>query len=127
MKLSIDIGAIKLVLSHVVVVHGLSVSGFDAVALIDARRPSRTNAGQRVFPFNHRSAGAAFTRVCKNLGIVDLHFHDPRHEGTSRLFEAGFQIQQVALVTGHKDWKTLRRYTHFRPESLHVIAAGIAT
>nr|WP_263483881.1 hypothetical protein [Mesorhizobium sp. CA8] len=44
-----------------------------------------------------------------------------RHEGTSRLFEADFTIEQVALVTGHKDWKMLRRYTHLRPEMLHTI------
>lgn len=104
----------------------LSVSGYDPVALIEARRGSRNNAEARIFPFNHRSAGTAFTRACKDLGIVDLHFHDLRHEGTSRLFEAGFQIPQVALVTGHKDWKMLRRYTHLRPESLHRIAASIA-
>ncbi|MER9402208.1 hypothetical protein NKI46_29395 [Mesorhizobium sp. M0615] len=48
-----------------------------------------------------------------------------RHEGTSRLFEAGFSIEQVAMVTGHKDWKMLRRYTHLRPEQLHVIAARL--
>lgn len=51
---------------------------------------------------------------------------DLRHEGTSRLFEAGFAIEQVALVTGHKDWKMLRRYTHLKPESLHAIAASRA-
>jgi site-specific recombinase XerD len=55
------------------------------------------------------------------LKIIDLHFHDLRHEGTSRLFEAGFSIEQVALVTGHKDWKMLRRYTHLKPEGLHSV------
>jgi hypothetical protein len=25
-------------------------------------------------------------------------------------------------VTGHKDWKMLRRYTHLKPEALHEIA-----
>jgi site-specific recombinase XerD len=38
------------------------------------------------------------------------------------LFEAGFTIEQVALVTGHKDWKMLRRYTHLKPEALHALA-----
>ncbi|WP_303718905.1 site-specific integrase [Brevundimonas naejangsanensis] len=104
----------------------LSVSGFDPVALIEGQRSSRSNGDLRIFPFNHRSAGTAFARACKSLGILDLHFHDLRHEGTSRLFEAGFQIQQVAIVTGHKDWKMLRRYTHLRPESLHLIASGLA-
>ena len=36
----------------------------------------------------------------------------------SRLFELGFAIQEVALISGHKDWKMLRRYTHLRPQSL---------
>lgn len=31
-------------------------------------------------------------------------------------------MEQVALVTGHKDWKMLRRYTHLRPEALHEIS-----
>jgi integrase len=75
----------------------------------------------RIFPYNGKSIGTAFRRQCKDLKIEDLHFHDLRHEGTSRLFEAGFSIEQVALVTGHKDWKMLRRYTHIKPETLHSI------
>jgi len=101
----------------------LTVSGYDPMALIREQRSFRSNADDRIFPVNHKSVGTAFTRACHALKIVDLHFHDLRHEGTSRLFEAGFQIHQVALVTGHKDWKMLRRYTHLRPESLHSVAA----
>lgn len=101
----------------------LSVSGYDALALIEEQRELRTNTEDRIFPFNHRSAGTAFRRACQDLKIEDLHFHDLRHEGTSRLFEAGFAIEQVSLVTGHKDWKMLRRYTHLKPEALHAIAA----
>ncbi len=100
----------------------LAVSGFDALALIEEQRAIRGNEDDRIFPYNHKSTSTVFTRAVKDLGIEDLHFHDLRHEGTSRLFEAGFEIQQVALVTGHKDWKMLRRYTHIRPEALHAIA-----
>ncbi|MGB8364214.1 MAG: tyrosine-type recombinase/integrase [Rhizomicrobium sp.] len=99
----------------------LAISGYDALGLIEEQRSSRSNEDDRIFPYMHKSAGTAFTRACRELNIVDLHFHDLRHEGTSRLFEAGFSIQQVALVTGHKDWKMLRRYTHLRPESLHQV------
>jgi integrase len=35
-----------------------------------------------------------------------LHFDDLRHEGASLLFEAGFSIDQVTLVTGHKDGRS---------------------
>jgi integrase len=100
----------------------LNVSGFDALALIEEQRAIRSNKSDRIFPYAHKSAGTAFTRSVRELKIEDLHFHDLRHEGTSRLFEAGFSIQQVALVTGHKDWKMLRRYTHLKPEALHAIA-----
>lgn len=100
----------------------LAVSGFNALALIEEQRAIRSNQDERIFPYHHKSAGTAFTRACKALRIEDLHFHDLRHEGTSRLFEAGFSIEQVALVTGHRDWKMLKRYTHIKPESLHAIA-----
>jgi integrase len=96
----------------------LSLSGYDALAVIDSDGV-KGEGGDRIFPFNHRSAGTAFTRACKELNIADLHFHDLRHEATSRLFEAGLSIEQVALVTGHRDWKMLRRYTHLKPEGLH--------
>jgi len=96
----------------------LDVSGYDPCALIEEQRKILKRS-ERIFPYNGRSVGTAFRRVCCDLEIADLHFHDLRHEATSRLFEAGFTIEQVALVTGHKDWKMLRRYTHLRPESLH--------
>ncbi|MES2034715.1 MAG: site-specific integrase [Pseudomonadota bacterium] len=101
----------------------LDVSGFDALALIEEQRAIRTNDGDRIFAYQHKSVSTAFTRAVTALEIDDLHFHDLRHEGTSRLFEAEFTIEQVALVTGHKDWKMLRRYTHLRPERLHEIVA----
>lgn len=72
-----------------------------------------------IFPYDARSISARFTRVCTKLDIKDLHFHDLRHEGTSRLFEQGYQIQEVALITGHRDWASLRRYTQLKAEDLH--------
>lgn len=98
----------------------LDVSGYDAYRIIEEQGRYFNIREGRIFPYNGRSVGTAFRRQCKSLMIEDLHFHDLRHEGTSRLFEAGFSIEQVALVTGHKDWKMLRRYTHLKPESLHL-------
>lgn len=50
--------------------------------------------------------------------MSDIVLHDLRHEGISRLFELGFQIHEVALVSGHTNWRTLMRYTHLQPASL---------
>lgn len=74
----------------------------------------------RLFPFEPKTIGAAFTRACRVLEIEDLHFHDLRHEATSRLFEAGYSIVEVQQFTLHDSWGTLSRYTHLRPESVAI-------
>lgn len=66
----------------------------------------------RLFPYSAKSIGSRFTRTCQVLGIKDLHFHDLRHEGTTRLFEQGLQIPEVASHTLHESWAVLKRYTH---------------
>lgn len=70
----------------------------------------------RIFPYNEDAIGTAFTRACKLLEIEDLHFHDLRHEGVSRLFEMGWTIPKVAAVSGHRSWQSLQRYTHLRAQ-----------
>lgn len=95
----------------------LALTGYDAWQVILEQRLLTGGKG-RVFPHHHKSAETSFHRACNELEIKDLHFHDLRHEATSRLFEAGLTIEKVALVTGHRDWKMLRRYTNLRPESL---------
>ena len=68
----------------------------------------------RIFPYNSDTICRRFTEACKFLQIVDLRFHDLRHEGVSRLFEMGDSIPQVAAVSGHRSWSSLQRYTHIR-------------
>lgn len=72
----------------------------------------------RIFPIHPQTLSKYFKEAREAQGIGDLRLHDMRHEGTSRLFEQGYAIQQVALVTGHKKWETLKRYTNLKPESL---------
>jgi len=64
---------------------------------------------------NPKTVSDKFADVCRAAGIDDLHFHDLRHEAISRLFEQGLQIQEVALVSGHKTWDSLKRYTQLKP------------
>lgn len=67
-----------------------------------------------IFPYNSDSIGKAWSQACKMVGVADLHFHDLRHEGVSRLFEMDWDIPRVSSVSGHRDWNSLRRYTHLR-------------
>lgn len=88
----------------------------DAAAAIIKAQPRTEDP--RVFPFKAKSVGASFIRTCRLLDIKDLHFHDLRHEATSRLFEKGYSIQEVAQFTLHDSWATLKRYTHLKPENV---------
>lgn len=74
----------------------------------------------RVFPFEARSISAAFTRTRQQLEITDLHLHDLRRHGISRLLERGFSPSEVAAVSGHRDISILHKiYTKIMPEHLH--------
>ncbi len=72
-----------------------------------------------IFPYNSSSIATAWAKACKFLMIEDLHFHDLRHEGVSRLFEMDWDIPRVSSVSGHRDWNSLRRYTHLRGRGDH--------
>lgn len=73
----------------------------------------------RIFPYRGASLSATFQRGVKFLGLEDITLHDLRHEGISRLFEAGLSIPEVSLISGHASWESLKRYTRIQPK--HVL------
>jgi integrase len=93
----------------------LNATGFDAFE-IATRQP---HTSDRIFPYNHKTVVTYFPRAVQALKFKDLHLHDLRHEAISRLFAAGYRIEQVALMSGHRDWAMLRRHTHVRATDLH--------
>ncbi|MCE0845990.1 site-specific integrase [Buttiauxella sp. A2-C1_F] len=75
---------------------------------------------ERIFPFRERSITQTYRQVRDDLSIRDLRYHDLRREGASRLFEAGFSIEDVAQVTGHRSLNTLWKvYREMFPNTLH--------
>ena len=76
--------------------------------------PGRDNI-RRPYTFNK-----IFGTIKKEIGIIDFHFHDLRHEAISRLVEAGLSDQKVAAISGHKTMQMLRSYSHLRSENLVV-------
>lgn len=83
----------------------------------------RARSAGQVFPYRAASVSAAFTRACKALGIKGLDFHDIRHRATADLFRQGLDIPRVALMTGHKTWAQLKRYTNITPGDVHATLA----
>ncbi len=57
-------------------------------------------------------------RAVKRAGLGDLHFHDLRHEGTSRLAEKLDNVLELSAVTGNKTLSMLKRYYHPRAKDL---------
>ena len=87
----------------------------EARVIIDGLPRSKTGY---IMPYKPNSITSAVGKACQMLGIEDLHLHDLRHEGVSRLFEKGLDIPRVALISGHKSWATLKRYTHLKPKDV---------
>ncbi len=71
-----------------------------------------------MFPMTANAVRLAWERLRRRAGITDLHFHDLRHEAISRFFEKGLSVPEVALISGHRDYRMLFRYTHLRAEDI---------
>jgi integrase len=77
------------------------------------------NLNGRVFDLTQHWVSSSFAKAARDAKLENFRFHDLRHEGTSRLFESGkFDFMAVASITGHKEPRMLRRYTHLRAEDL---------
>lgn len=88
-------------------------------ALEVLRSMPRPIHGGRVFQLSKDGFTQAFTRLCRRQGIQNLHLHDLRHEGTTRLSEKlNGDLMALSAITGHKTLQMLKRYTHLRAEDL---------
>lgn len=70
------------------------------------------DASGKVFPISDNAVKLAFTRAVQRAGLRDLHFHDLRHEATTRLSEKLGNVLELSAVTGHKTLSMLKRYYH---------------
>lgn len=71
------------------------------------------------FEMNPGTFQTRWKRLRADAGIADLHFHDLRHEATSRLFERGLDAREVATITGHSTNDMLDRYSHYSVDIIH--------
>ncbi|MBT4934311.1 MAG: site-specific integrase [Rhodospirillaceae bacterium] len=71
-----------------------------------------------VFPTSAEGIKSAYERARKRADMEHFNFHDLRHEAISRLFERGWNVMEVAAVSGHKDLQSLKRYTNLKARDL---------
>jgi integrase len=87
-----------------------------ALALLRELRDQGGPQGDRVLPITENTAKMAWKRLAKRARLVNLRFHDLRHEAISVFFEKGLSVPEVALISGHRDPRMLFRYTHPKAE-----------
>ena len=74
--------------------------------------------GSRFFQITYDSFRAHFERVRDAAELGDFRFHDLRACAAPRLLLSGLSIAEVASITGHKDWSSLKRYARIKPTDL---------
>ena len=67
----------------------------------------------------------AFRAACKRARIVDLHWHDLRHEYASRLADKGIRLDVIQKLLGHASIETTMRYLNHHDDQLDDAARAL--
>lgn len=92
-----------------------------AIEILKAHRDTKKIDEPRVFWQwkNSDVLGHKIKIITKNAALDDFRFHDLRHEATSRFYENSKLTDiEIASITGHKEFKTLKRYANLRSNNL---------
>ena len=73
-----------------------------------------------IFPVADTTADTLFRKARDKVGLRNIHFHDSRREGTTRLSKK-VDVLTLAKITGHKDVNLLLR-VYYAPDMLDVAA-----
>lgn len=72
----------------------------------------------RVVPIESGTCGAYFREACRGACVVDLHFHDSRHESITRGSKRLSNVLELGAVSGHRDPRSLKIYYNPDPTDL---------
>ncbi len=81
-----------------------------AAAAIVARRMHGLPGPARLFSIRGSAAYTRFRKACKAAGVTGLRTHDLRHEGLSRMADAGLNLGELQAQSGHRSAQMLMRY-----------------
>lgn len=87
------------------------------------RSIGKKDSNDAIVSVNYFTLNSRWVGLLKVAGVRNLRWHDLRHEGISRHFEHGLSVPEVAMISGHRDYQMLRRYTHIKPAN---VAAKLA-
>ena len=73
---------------------------------------------QVLFPIQRDRFRHYFEQACKKADVRNFTFHYLRACCITNLFNRGWTIAQVAVVSRHKSWSELKKYTRIKPVDL---------
>lgn len=69
----------------------------------------KLDSDAELFTVGDATADVLFRRAVRRAGIVDLHFHDSRHEAATRMAKK-LDVLELARVLGHRDPRSVMIY-----------------
>ncbi len=78
----------------------------------------RHRFGDTLFSLLPRRLRKHFSIACRRAAITNFRFHDLRACFCTNALLSGMTIPEVSVLSGHKDWKQLQRYTRIKPKDL---------
>jgi integrase len=87
-------------------------------ALLTARR------GGALRRFFSRRPTKLWATIRAEIGAPDLRLYDLRHQFASAALAAGYSLDQIGELLGHRSTQTTKRYAHLIPSKAHEVAAG---
>ena len=75
---------------------------------------------EKLFDINRDKFRHYFEQACFRAKVKNFRFHDLRACAITNLFLNGWSIAEVSVVSGHKTWSELQRYTRIKASDLIV-------
>lgn len=84
-----------------------------AIELLSGAARDSSGPEVKLFPLSGASVTQALRRVRRELGLSeDIRVHQLRHTRISLVARKGFNNAQIMAVSGHKDVRSVQRYSH---------------
>lgn len=92
-----------------------------AVELL-SERARKCKPDQRLFPIAPLSVTQAVRRARRSVGLSDdVRLHQLRHTRITEVAKRGFNQAQIMMVSGHRDVRSVQRYTHLSVQDVIAI------
>ncbi|CAO3434223.1 site-specific integrase [Azospirillum endophyticum] len=88
----------------------LSSAAVEALTAYMSARPSATTADERLFTLNSPAVHHRWRTARAKAQVTGLHFHDLRHEGLSRMADAGLTLGELQSQSGQRTTQVLAGY-----------------